>query len=150
MCNDYSEFTKIFEIMPALDHAFFITYFKDFQKENGLYKTHIRTIMILRSHGPLPMSHISQKLSLEKGSFTSVANKLIKLGYIKKQISEEDKRVSLLTLTEAGLESANNLREGHQRYMDEQIKKLTSKEKLAFENSIVILLESLEKINKRT
>lgn len=144
-----STLKSVFEIMPAIDHTLFSKYFKVSHTVEGLNKTHTKTIMILRFEGPMPMSHISQKLSLEKGSFTPVTNKLIQLGYIKKVRSEKDRRVSLLSLTDEGTDYANKLHDGHLVFMEEQINKLTKKEKIAFENSINTLLESLEKINNR-
>lgn len=144
-----STLKSVFEIMPAIDHTLFSKYFKASHIVEGLNKTHTKTIMILRFEGPMPMSHISQKLSLEKGSFTSVTNKLIQLGYIKKVKSEKDRRVSLLSLTDEGIAYANKLHDGHLVFMEKQINKLTKKEKIAFESSINTLLESLEKINNR-
>ena len=81
-------------------------YFKGFEGTCDfpfhLNQTHIKTLMTLKFEGENPMSVISDKLNLEKGSFTPVANSLIDLGLIEKTPDCKDKRVYNLHLTEKG------------------------------------------------
>jgi len=149
MDTDITTLKLVFKLMPEIDHTFFAGYFKDFHVVDNLNKTHIKTLMAIKFEGPLPMSHISQKLSLEKGSFTPVAKKLIKLGYIKKVQSEEDRRISLLSLTDEGRIFTNRLHEGHLTYLENQFNKLTKEEHDIFESAIKTVFESVEKINER-
>ena len=56
------------------------------------------------------MTAISKRVNLEKGSFTSVANKLEARGLIKRENDTSDKRVTKLTLTRDGEEFVKILR----------------------------------------
>lgn len=44
------------------------------------------------------MKEVSEKISKDKSTVTTLVNKLVKLGYVKKSISLEDKRVIFLSL----------------------------------------------------
>ena len=46
----------------------------------------------------LSMKEGSEKISKDKSTVTTLVNKLVKLGYVKKSISLEDKRVIFLSL----------------------------------------------------
>ncbi|PAB60297.1 MarR family transcriptional regulator [Anaeromicrobium sediminis] len=111
-------------------------FFNDFQTASDLLKdlnsTHTKTLMALKYEGSSTMSSISRKIELEKGSFTPVANKLIKLGYIEKVQSTEDKRKSLLQLTESGHNFAERFHEEHTKYIYNQLSKLSEAERGAY------------------
>lgn len=137
---------SIFEIMPSLDKAFFLGYFDNHPISTELNKTHIRTLLFLYRCGPQPMSYFSNRLHIEKGSFTTVAKKLIALEYIEKNPSEEDRRVHHLSLTKKGHEVAKELHDGHRIYLHKQYDLLDSKEKSDFEDALDTVLVSLKKI----
>lgn len=66
----------------------------------GLVYSHIRIIVLLNIYGKLSMKEISEKISRDKSTVTTLVNKLEKLGYIEKEISTKDKRIIYLTLKE--------------------------------------------------
>lgn len=123
---------SILGLFPMMTEIFF----KNFQMSSDMLKnlnsTHTKTIMILRYEGRSSMSSISRKIELEKGSFTPVADKLIKLGYIEKVRSTEDKRKSLLQLTELGHTFAKRFHKEHTEYIYSQLNKLSEAERGAY------------------
>ena len=64
----------------------------------GLVYSHISIIAILSIYKVLSMKEVSEKISKDKSTVTTLVNKLVKLGYVKKTISLEDKRVIFLSL----------------------------------------------------
>ena len=140
---------KVFDLMPKLENAFFSNYFKEHELDIDINKTHIRTIMMLLFEGDVPMSFVSQKLGLEKGSFTPVAKKLIDIGFIRKVKSEEDRRISLLSLTDDGHAFATRLRDGHHKFMLNEIEKLSIDDQVQFENALDTILSLLDVIGSK-
>lgn len=58
--------------------------------------------VLYANNNKLTMKEIAKKVGKDKSTITSLVNKLIKLGYVTKETSEEDKRVSFIILTEKG------------------------------------------------
>ncbi|MCT4621606.1 MAG: MarR family transcriptional regulator [Marinisporobacter sp.] len=52
--------------------------------------------------GKLSMKEIGQLIGKDKSTITALVNKLLKLGYVEKERSQEDKRVTYIILTEKG------------------------------------------------
>ena len=99
---------KVFCLIPAVSMAFF----KPFEQHNshpGLSRSHIRTLIKLRLDGPSSMTHLSQQVELEKGSFTPVARHLEESGYLERVKPPEDRRQALLSLTAEGMRVADDL-----------------------------------------
>ncbi|MDF2594274.1 MAG: transcriptional regulator [Clostridia bacterium] len=130
---------NIFNLMPTLSEIFF----KSFEKTitfAPLSKSHIKTLMFLRFEGTVSMTHISQKVELEKGSFTSVAQYLIDLGYVEKIKLPKDKRMTLLTLTSLGQAITERIMKEHHQHIEKQLDKLSPEEKNVFLSAVDLLL----------
>jgi DNA-binding MarR family transcriptional regulator len=89
------------------------------------------------------MSEVSRRLNLEKGSFTPVAAKLIKLGYIQKNQDESDKRVYNLELTDLGLEVAEDFKEKHLTYINQLVTQFSEDERQEY-------FEAIDKVYQMT
>lgn len=131
---------EIFEHKLIFERVFFKNFTDGYNFPKELNQTHIRTILMLYFKDSCPMTKISKKTNLEKGSFTSVANKLIKLGYIEKHRDEIDKRVYKLNLTQKGKKIAAEVGIAHNEYVNNLFGKLSSKEKVEY-------FKAVEKIN---
>ena len=70
---------------------------------NDLIPTHGNVLTALyESSEKLTMKDIAQIISKDKSTVTPLINKLVKLGYIRKQKSDADGRVTFIELTEKG------------------------------------------------
>ncbi|CEN80468.1 MarR family winged helix-turn-helix transcriptional regulator [Paraclostridium sordellii] len=68
---------------------------------NDLIPTHGNILTALyESDGKLTMKEISNKIGKDKSTVTALVNKLISLGYIKKEKCNLDKRVTYISLTD--------------------------------------------------
>jgi DNA-binding MarR family transcriptional regulator len=126
----------VFELRHTLEHVMFKDFHAIYDYKDGMNQTHMISLMALYISGPLTMTNLSKKLNIEKGSFTPVANKLIKFGYVKKERNEIDKRVYQLSLTKRGNEIAKDYGKSHVRYVSELLSKLDEEKKEQFFNAV--------------
>lgn len=70
--------------------------------EHGLGMTHGRMLIQLSDNGPMKATALAEALSITGGGVTGIADRLIELGYVGRERSQQDRRAVLLTLTDAG------------------------------------------------
>jgi DNA-binding MarR family transcriptional regulator len=127
-----------------LERVFFKQHLYTYKKPEGLNQTHMLTLLYLQFHTSCAMVELSRHLNLEKGSFTPVANKLVKLGYIEKRQNAEDKRVSQLFLTPKGSSVASDFVKSHMQYIQNLLDTLEEKEKEKFIQAVGVINETLQ------
>lgn len=70
---------------------------------NELIVSHGNILTALYDNGgQLTMSQIAKMIGKDRSTVTPLINKLLKLGYIRKEKDETDKRISYITLTDNG------------------------------------------------
>jgi len=136
----------IFELKSHLENVFFKNYENTLSLPVKLNHTHFKTLIILLFEGESPMSDISHRLSLEKGSFTTVANTLVKLGYIEKRQSLIDRRVYNITLTASGEAFAKVFKKNHLEFMASCLEQLTASEQNAYLDALTTLNTLTQKL----
>jgi len=114
-------FRTLFNLNRDLSQLFFKDFFDSYQPEDSLNNTHLKTLMFIKFNEPCSMSFISEKVALEKGSFTTVSHHLIQSGYIEKRRDQEDKRISLLQMTEKGKRFTDEFADQHLEYVKKVI-----------------------------
>lgn len=127
--NDSERLKAIFSLRSMIEKVYFKSYECSRHFQVDLNHTHIKTLMILKFEGESSMSAISDKLNLEKGSFTPVANKLINYDFIEKIIDPKDKRVYNLRLTEKGCDFSEEFSRNHIEYINGLLDCLSENEK---------------------
>lgn len=149
------EYLKIIlELHSILEKVFF----RDFEESSNfladINHTHIKAMMFLKFEGEKPMSMVSNKLNMEKGSFTPVANHLIKLGFIDKVPDPQDKRIFKLRLNERGNTFINEVCVTHNSYVRVLFERLTEEEidsylkAAALMNDLTIKMQKNKKAEK--
>ena len=132
-----------------LNHIIHKVFFKNFEAQyhlENLNFTHVRTMITLKFEGPCAMSAVSEKMGIEKGSFSPVAHHLIDLEYIEKYQDEKDKRVYLLSLTQEGKEFAENVIKDQILFIEQEINTFSGLEKDIYLNAIKLIISMTEKI----
>lgn len=92
----------LFSYMSRVHHKG-ASYIDELLKKKGvknLSYSHIRIIIILSIHNRISMKEISELISKDKSTVTTLVNKLEKLGYVKKISCQKDRRVTYLELEE--------------------------------------------------
>jgi len=139
---------SLLELRTQIENIFFKQFLDKHHMDPDLKETTIRTMMILYFNGPSTMRYVSDFLSLEKGSFTPVARKLVKLGYIEKKRDQADKRVFYLTLTPKGREYALLTCGNHQEYVNELLGDLSEIERHTLFDAVDIVNNICRRISE--
>ncbi|WP_250675965.1 MarR family transcriptional regulator [Paraclostridium ghonii] len=109
---------------------------------NDLIPTHGNILTALyESNGKLTMKEISKKIGKDKSTVTSLINKLIDLGYVKKDKCTIDKRITYISLTHKALNIKGRFDLISSELKETAYKNFTDEEKEEF-------LRLLKKMNK--
>lgn len=100
---------------------------------NDLIPSHGNILTSLYDHdSKLTMKQIAKRIGKDKSTVTPLVNKLVKLGYIRKEKSEKDKRTTYLILTDKGKEIESKYREISEEVISMAYKDFTEEEKEVF------------------
>jgi MarR family transcriptional regulator, 2-MHQ and catechol-resistance regulon repressor len=86
---------------------------------------------VLLHKGPLPMSIIAQKVLRTNASITSAIDRLEARKLVSREVSETDRRVWLITLTEPGTRLIRSIFRSHKKQMDDLMANLSQAERSA-------------------
>ncbi len=139
---------SVFKMRHITEHVFFRSFFSRITDADGMGHSQIITLIILKIHGPMRMSYVSEKLNMEKGSFTPVAKRLYEMGYIEKCRDEKDKRSFILALTEEGEKLAQKTMDDHLVYIQNLIDIFDDEERDRFFNAIHDVMVLSKKIEE--
>ncbi|WFD08998.1 MarR family winged helix-turn-helix transcriptional regulator [Tepidibacter hydrothermalis] len=97
--------------------------------------------VLYRNNGKLTMKEIAKLIRRDKSTVTSLCNKLVSFGYIKKEKCEKDKRVTYISLTQKGIDIRPEFEEISKKLIDTAYKGFTKEE----EDMFFYLLNKLKK-----
>ncbi|KOO44281.1 MarR family winged helix-turn-helix transcriptional regulator [Priestia koreensis] len=129
---------KLLRVWSRASKTVFDNIQKDIQ-DRGIRFEQFMILELLYNKGSHPIQKISDVFSIPSGSITYVVDKLEKTGYVERQPSPDDRRSSIVVLTEKGKELFDDLFPKHVQYISENFSFATSEEKLQ-------LIEILKKI----
>lgn len=107
----------LFDMRGAIEQTFFRSFEKQYELPKGLNFSHAITMIFIKFHPHAAMSEISHRLHLERGSFTTVADKLIRNDYVISERGTKDRRVYHLNLTEKGETFVKDFKEEHDSFI---------------------------------
>ncbi|MFV0502591.1 MAG: MarR family winged helix-turn-helix transcriptional regulator [Lachnospirales bacterium] len=145
--NHSQNIKDLIKLTNSLEYLVFKNFFKEVELPCNIKNTSLKCVMTLYFKKESSMSQLSKSIMLEKGSFTAVANQLIKIGYIKKSEDTTDKRRSLLKLTKKGEELAKYIIWQHELYLLNKINNISQEDKEEFLFHIEKLSEILDRVN---
>lgn len=93
--------------------------------------------------GPLPLSELGQRLSLEKSWISRAVDGLVKRGWATKEPNPLDARSWLVTLTDDGTERVHELNQTLDAHADQLLGSLKGPDRKAVETSLLLLLKAL-------
>lgn len=96
---------RLFELVQAHKRLFTLT-----AKEHGLSPQQAATVVHLEPGQGMAMSALAELLMCDASNVTGIVDKLEARGFARR-VQAEDRRVKVLTLTEAGEELRNTIRE---------------------------------------
>ena len=133
-----NEFKAVIGIMRASN--LLVGDLKRTLKNYPINATEFSVMEFLYSKGEKSIQEIRDRILLASGSATYVVDNLEKKGYVIRKISQKDKRVTYIGLTETGMKLIDDIFPTHKKNTKKIFKKINDKE-------LVILKEILKKIN---
>ena len=133
-----NEFKAIIGIMRASN--LLVGDLKKTLKNYPINATEFSVMEFLYSKGEKSIQEIRDRILLASGSATYVVDNLEKKGYVIRKISQKDKRVTYIGLTETGMKLIDDIFPAHKKNTKKIFEKINNKE-------LVILKEILKKIN---
>lgn len=118
------------EILKLEEDAIITDEFKDITNND------MHIIEAVGLSGENTMSVVAKKLGITAGSLTTSVNSLVNKKYVKRQRSDEDRRVVFLKLTEKGKRAYEHHREYHRQMTEAVISRLD-------ENEVPVLIKTL-------
>ena len=108
--------------------------FKDYfiQNEADLTLNQYRVLYILKQHGKIRMSELSECLNTTLGSLTIMIDRLIDKNLVERSFSAEDRRIVLVSITRNGEYIIKEFREGFIKLLAKDIEKLSESDKAVF------------------
>jgi DNA-binding MarR family transcriptional regulator len=97
--------------------------------------------VLYKNNGRLTMKEIASLIRRDKSTVTSLCNKLVSFGYIKKEKCEQDRRVTYITLTQKGIDIKPEFEEISKKLIDTAYKGFTQEE----EETFIYLLNKISK-----
>ena len=133
-----NEFKAVIGIMRASN--LLVDDLKKTLKNYPINATEFAVMEFLYSKGEKSIQEIRDRILLASGSATYVVDSLEKKGYITRNVSQKDKRVTYIRLTEEGMKLIDDIFPIHKKNTKRIFEKINDKE-------LVILKEILKKIN---
>ena len=107
-------------------------------------KTHGRgrLVALLMDNGPMAQSQLAAHLGIRPQSLSELICKVEADGMVSRRQSEEDKRQTIVSLTDKGRASVESFRSAHKKHAEEFLSPLTEEEKLAFSSILRKLIDA--------
>lgn len=101
----------------------------------------------LAKENQLSQHDLVQRLNLAKSTVSRIVKKLVKRGWISRERSQDDGRVWLLSLTEAGVNTAVNLSQARQTKFAQILNHIPESEQENVLNALAILIQAMHQSN---
>ncbi|PLT32221.1 MarR family winged helix-turn-helix transcriptional regulator [Bacillus sp. V5-8f] len=85
----------------------------------GLTPPQFYILMILRKSGTVRVTHLAEHMNVKPSAITVLIDQLVKLEYVKRSHSDEDRRVVMLEIEGKGLELFNEVLRSHNEWIKE-------------------------------
>lgn len=94
-----------------------------------LSKSELFSMLIIDRHGEIIMSQIADYVHIPMSTATSIVDRLVKKGLVKRGRSETDRRIVTITLSDKGSEMISNFKEQILKYVNRIDSVLSNEEK---------------------
>lgn len=98
---------------------------------------------------PRNMTSVARQQSVTTGTLTISMNSLVKKGYVKRERSEEDRRVVLVSLTEKGKRAYGQHKQFHDRLIREVVDGLNGQEQEILQRSLSNLMGYFQRLQDK-
>lgn len=101
-----------------------------------------RLVALLMDNGPMAQSQLAAHLGIRPQSLSELICKVEADGMVSRRQSEEDKRQTIVSLTDKGRANVESFRSAHKKHAEDFLSPLTEEEKLAFASVLRKLIDA--------
>jgi DNA-binding MarR family transcriptional regulator len=112
--------------------------------ERGISMAHVFLMSMIDKHGALPMTRVAELLGSGLPTATGLVTRMQERGLVRRDHDTRDRRVVLVSLTDAGAAEVRELHEARQRRMTAAITQLSASDQERLLASIRSLRSALE------
>ena len=105
--------------------------------------TQCHLLIELASSGPLPLSELGTRVLLEKSWVSRAVEAMVQRGLVTKEPNPLDARSWLVTLTDAGVRTVDELNQTLDAHAEQLLGTLSARERAVVENSLLLLMKAL-------
>lgn len=109
---------------------------------------HVFLMSKIDAHGALPMTRVAEFIGSGLPTATGFISRMEERGFVRREHDTEDRRVVLVSLTDAGAAEVRDLNEARQRRMHAAITQLSEAEQARLLESIRSLRSVLERVSE--
>jgi MarR family transcriptional regulator, organic hydroperoxide resistance regulator len=113
---------------------------------HGFTMSQCYTLFHIKEKGSLSMSRLSEKMNLDTSTMTRIVSTLVRDGYLVRETSQEDRRVTLVKLTDKGAAAVRELATAVQEYYSLIIQEIPQGEMDNVMRSVTMLLRAFERV----
>ncbi len=110
----------------------------------GLTITEVHTIVAIGLHGSNPMNVVASRLGVTLATLTTAIAKLVAKGFVKRERSEEDRRIVLIELTKEGRKVYRAHEAFHRKMINEALAELTEEEEAVLSHALMKVKQYFE------
>jgi len=97
----------------------------------------------LARSGPLPLSELGTRVCLEKSWVSRAVDAMVERGVVTKEPNPSDARSWLVTLTDEGVRTVQELNQTLDSHSEQLLGSLSERERSAVEHSLLLLMKAL-------
>jgi DNA-binding MarR family transcriptional regulator len=116
--------------------------------ERSISMAHVFLMSKIDAHGALPMTRVAEFIGSGLPTATGFISRMEERGFVRREHDTQDRRVVLVSLTDAGAAEVRDLNEARQRRMHAAITQLSEAEQARLLESIRSLRSVLERVSE--
>ena len=110
----------------------------------------LRALFIVAKHGPMSVSELAESIHASLASTSSLADRLVKAGYLERWPDPDDRRRVRLVATSEGQEVADELMRRFQQRFERLVEAMSPEGRAALETGLTDMLRAAEELGLRT
>lgn len=136
---------KLMVVLGKLNKVFLGRLFKNIESL-GMNASWYLMLAHLNTVGKARTQKLGEVALITSGSITPAVNKMEKIGYVKKEQCQEDKRITWVKLTPKGKEVFDEVHKEHIKYLNDMLSSFTENEKEDFVDKIKYFGKTIEQM----
>jgi len=114
----------------------------------GVSLSQCHAVMELFKEDNITINELSERLYLDKSTISRTVEGLVRIGLVKRNIPEEDRRAAIISLTKQGTEVCNQINKENDSYFEKVLDSIPAKDFPLFFKSFKIMVKKMIDLNQ--